>query len=634
MITCYVNKTEMKKKLTWSIVILFVFVFGCSRDHYRESADKEVYEAIAGKLSLVPNMDPNYSLEPTVDLDLNKYPINEKEIEFFGKDKAIEIGARILCLEDALDIAVHHNRQYQNEREILYLEALSLTLSRHRFTPIFSAGGASDYQETRTEEEIAAGVDELITERQVNLSGQVGASMLLKAGGRIAADFTTDFLRYLAGDGRLPTSSVLVGTLSQPLLRGAGYKVAMENLTQAERNLLYSLREFTRFRQEFTVEVVAEYYRVLQDRDRVRNAWQAYQNFQANVKRETARYEEGLARKADLAELQESELTNEQDWISAFRNYRESLDRFKITLGLTTNAPIILDDEELSLLAIDEMHTTMNPNEAVEVALTTRLDLQTVSDQVEDAQRRIEVVANGLLPDMDLVISGQFENREGATRLDLDFAQYSWSAGLAVDLPLDRKSERNAYRETLIQYKRARRTRENLMDQVRLDIQNGWRNLEQAKRDYEISQIRVELSRSRVREQELLSEIGEGGGFELVRAQEALTASQNQLTSALINHTIIRLSFWRDLGLLYISKVPGKYIPGRNRHDRQLDGQATFVVSAVSSLRSASAAFSFFHSLGRSSSILSAGCVLTRARTSRKYLKGSMSFNLQLATRL
>ena len=544
----------MKTELIWSLVAAFLFLCGCSRDHYRQSADTEVYEAIAAKSPLVPNMDPNYSLEQVVTLDLEEYPVNEEEVEFFGPDREAEVGAPILSLEDALDIAVHHNRRYKNEKESLYLEALSLTLSRHRFAPIFSSAGAADYQETRSEEEIAAGVDELVTDREVSLSGQVGGSMLLKAGGRIAADFTTDFFRYLAGDGRLPTSSALVGTLSQPLLRGAGYKVAMENLTQAERNLLYSLREFTRFRQEFTVDVVGEYYRVLQNRDRVRNAWQAYQNFQANVERQTARYEEGLARKADLAELQESELTNEQAWINAFRSYRESLDRFKITLGLTTNTPIMLDDEELGKLAIDETHATMDLEEAVEVALAARLDLQTVNDEVVDAERRVEVVANGLLPEMDLVVSGRLANREDAKSPSLDLERYTWSAGVDVDLPLDRKSERNAYRAALIQYERARRARENSADEIRLDIQNGWRNLEQAKREYEISHVRVELSRSRVREQELLTEIGEGDAFEVVRAQDALTASQNQLTSALINHTLIRLGFWRDLGLLYITK--------------------------------------------------------------------------------
>jgi outer membrane protein TolC len=545
---------DVNRQLAAGVSIVLLSLCGCSREHYRQSADDEVYTAIAEKTPGVPNMDPNFSLKATESADLSEYPVNEEEAEFFGPERDVEVGSRVLALADALGVAVRHNRQYKNEKESLYLEALSLTLSRHRFAPIFAAGGSADYQETRTTEEVAAGIDELVTERQTDVSGRVAGDMLLKAGGRIAVDFTTDFFRYLAGDGRLATSSALAATLSQPLLRGAGYKVTMENLTQAERNLLYSLRNFTQFRQEFTVDVVTEYYRVLQDRDRVRNAWQAYQNFQANVKRETARYEEGLARKADLAELQESELTNEQAWINAYRTYRENLDRFKITLGLTTDAPIVLDDEELERLAIDETHLGLTATDAVEVALASRLDLQTVDDQVVDAERKIDVVANGLLPDMDLFVSGQVPNRQGATTPSLDFDRYAWSAGLAVDLPLDRKSERNAYRAALIQYERARRTQENAEDQIRLDVQNGWRNLEQAKRDYEISQLRVELSRSRVREQELLSDIGEGDAFDLVRAQNALTGSQNQLTSALINHTIIRLNFWRDLGLLYVTR--------------------------------------------------------------------------------
>jgi len=57
----------------------------------------------------------------------------------------------------------------------------------------------------------------------------------------------------------------------QPLWRGAGYKVTMENLTQAERNLLYTLRTFTLFRKRFTVDVATAYYGILQNRDAVRN---------------------------------------------------------------------------------------------------------------------------------------------------------------------------------------------------------------------------------------------------------------------------------------------------------------------------------------------------------------------------
>jgi len=70
--------------------------------------------------------------------------------------------------------------------------------------------------------------------------------------------------------------SVLTASVTQPLLRGAGRRIAQENLTQAERNVLYQIRSFNRYRQLFVVTIVNDYYRVLQQRDTVTNAENNY----------------------------------------------------------------------------------------------------------------------------------------------------------------------------------------------------------------------------------------------------------------------------------------------------------------------------------------------------------------------
>lgn len=102
--------------------------------------------------------------------------------------------------------------------------------------------------------------------------------------------------------------------------------------------------------------------------------------------------------------------------------------------------------------------------------------------------------------------NGRVDGRPDGEGPSLDFERHAWNAGLEADLPLDQKAERNGYRASLIDYERAQRELENFADEVRLQIQNGWRNLEQARRDYEISKVRVELSRNQVREQEQLAE--------------------------------------------------------------------------------------------------------------------------------
>ncbi|HOQ88688.1 MAG TPA: hypothetical protein PLX03_00980, partial [Candidatus Hydrogenedentes bacterium] len=62
----------------------------------------------------------------------------------------------------------------------------------------------------------------------------------------------------------------------------------------------------------------------------------------------------------------------------------------------------------------------------------------------------------------------------------------------------------------------------------------------------------VQLAERRVEEQNLLAELGQATAQDQVDAQNDLIQSQNALTTALISHTVARLSFWKSLGLLYI----------------------------------------------------------------------------------
>jgi hypothetical protein len=55
-----------------------------------------------------------------------------------------------------------------------------------------------------------------------------------------------------------------------------------------------------------------------------------------------------------------------------------------------------------------------------------------------------------------------------------------------------------------------------------------------------------------VEEQNLLAELGRAKAQDQVDAQNDLITSKNQLTQALVAHTIARLQFWNNMGILYI----------------------------------------------------------------------------------
>ena len=50
----------------------------------------------------------------------------------------------------------------------------------------------------------------------------------------------------------------------------------------------------------------------------------------------------------------------------------------------------------------------------------------------------------------------------------------------------------------------------------------------------------------------MLAELGRAKALDQVDAQNALVSSKDQLTQALVAHTIARLQFWDNMGILYI----------------------------------------------------------------------------------
>jgi len=535
---------------------------GCTAKHYRSAADKDAYGAIAQKAPLVTNMEPRFTIEQTNVLVLEELPQATATNDFLGDAASAELGARVFSLREALKTAVQHSRIYQNSREQLYLAALSLTLSRHEFAPIFSGGGSGNYAvqtaqtvalvpDPVTGETIEVLSDNLAEQQSVHVTGNLGVNWLIRDIGKLSAAFTTDFLRFLAGNPSTITSSQIGATLTRPLLRNAGYKADIENLTQAERDLLYQLREFVRFRKNFSVLIASAYYSVLGNRDAVRNSFLNLQSSRRAGDRTRALAAEGRTTQSDLGRIEQQELSAENAWVSAIRVYQRALDDFKIQLGIPVETRIVLDDRELQELKI--RHPDLQVEEAIQIALAARLDYQNARDELEDSGRKVKLAADQFKPQLDLMASAGFvspQENHGFAVPDPD--RYNWSAGANLDLPLDRMAARNSYRATLIAQQRAARNVDQQRDQIQLQVRDSWRTLEQARRTYQISEIGVKLAERRVEEQELLAELGRAKALDQVDAQNALVSSKDQLTQALVAHTIARLQFWDNMGILYI----------------------------------------------------------------------------------
>lgn len=523
---------------------------GCSQGFYKKWADREVFGIIGKKSQVVAGAEDDTLLDitPPQPVKLEVLIKSAETADFLGKRAFIEKGARVLSLSDALDFAVHRNRTYLTRKETVYLSALDLTGTRQQFGPIVDGGGSAIYSETQ----VKNGVNDLVRTSTLATDGILTFDYLMKTGARVAMDLSTDFTRFFTGGVRRLSDSQAAVSITQPLLRGAGVLAASEPLRQDERDVLYSIRDFTQYRKDFTVDVATQYFRVIQAREAARNRFVAYKQSLASIEREAALAAADLRTQSSLKQIQQSQITYERNWINAIRNYEEQLDDLKIVLGLPVEERLILAKDELSKLHVVNPQGTLD--QAIDTALITRLDIYNQRDRVQDTTRRVKIAHQSTLPTVNALAGYQIGTPANNPGLELNHQDRRFSAGLDVDLNLNTKPERNSLRSAQIAEQRAQRELELSEEQLRGTIRSDWRALEVARQQYELAQKGLELASRRLEIEEALMEEGRGTARDIVESQDRLITARDLVVSTLIDHVITRLQLWSDMGVLYIEK--------------------------------------------------------------------------------
>src|SRR5205807_2420882 len=137
---------------------------------------------------------------------------------------------------------------FQDQRELLYLTALPVSLARFSFAAQFTSSG--DVFRESTGRQTALGRRE-----RWRADFNNGVTKLFPTGALLVFQFANQLTLEMI-NGR-PNASVsnLTLELTQPLLRGGGFAVNLEPLTQGERNLVYAIRNYARFRKSFYVAI-------------------------------------------------------------------------------------------------------------------------------------------------------------------------------------------------------------------------------------------------------------------------------------------------------------------------------------------------------------------------------------------
>ncbi len=409
------------------LILMVLLLAGCSRSWYRQQADKDAYTletghipnaaSDIGRIDITPPSESR--LSDPYDPDKPPKPPDDPAAAFFmarpggmkgyshwdkfGEAPTIEPqtweqglgldaqGVLKLSQDKSVEIALLDSREYQTALEDVYLQALNLSLNRFEFETQWFGRAGTTYVRT--------GASSLPFESNLlTASSDIGFTRNLAAGGQLLVDFANAFVWEFTGRTRSVTGA-FNATLFQPLLRGFGRNVRLELLTQSERNTLYAVRDFARFRKQFWANIAISgngngYLDLLLRVQNVRNAKENIKSQEENYRLNLEYYKGNQRSVVEVDQALQGLLSARQQLLDAEISLQNSLDDFKRRLGLPPRLPTEIDESGLAQFVL------IPP------------EVEKLRDDVSifDLARKAEL---GFLPDAPIVI----ENFDELTKL-------------------------------------------------------------------------------------------------------------------------------------------------------------------------------------------------------------------------
>lgn len=221
---------------------------------------------------------------------------------------------------------------------------------------------------------------------------------------------------------------------------------------------------------------------------------------------------------------------------------------------------------ELSLLqararldAATLVHVDFTAEQGIRMAAENRLDWMNARASLVDSWRLVEFNANALKSDLSVIFSGDLNTTDN-NPVRFRGPTGRLRVGLQYDAPLTRMSERNTYRQSLIEYQQARRNYMAFRDQIHLAFRNRQRQVQLNQLNFETRRAAVTVTINQVEQTRLrldkppqpgeTSTLTNTTARDLVDALRNLTQAQNDFVSVWVNYEVQRLGLDFDLGTM------------------------------------------------------------------------------------
>ena len=359
---------------------------------------------------------------------------------------------------------------------------------------------------------------------------------------------------------------------TQPLLKNFGFKINNREINIAHNNQEISENRFKSLLLETIYEAEDAYWNFVYSIENLKAREQSLSLARDLLEKNKRSASIGRLASIDIQSAQAEVATREADILEAEAMVKNSEDNLKTLINLTAES----EGSEASLLPVDkpaiEEHA-ISLEDAIKTAYAHRPDLQEARIELKNNDIDLSYAKNQMLPDLSLQaslwspgISGTqilYQNDDPTTgniigtvpagpsdalKDAFNFKYQNWSLGLSLDIPLNAIFARNQVEQAQISLKQARFRKQQVEQQILLEIKIANRAVETNLKRVNAYRIARELTEKKLETEAEKLRLGISTNYDVFLFQRDLSDAKSSELQAIIDYNLSLANRARVLG--------------------------------------------------------------------------------------
>lgn len=469
--------------------------------------------------------------------------------------KHIAAGKLQLSLDDAIRLALANNTDIVLDQQQIGTAKEAINFARGPFDPLL----VSSFNALRSKSPTFSQLSGAPTLSSLSQNAQLGVSQTLLTGTNYQASLSANKLSSNTSfDFFNPSvSGNFTFNFSQPLLRGRGFIPNRGPIIIAQRGLAQSRATFKQEVSDIILQVVAQYWNVVQARESLGVQKKSLDEAQQTYDHDKHSLQLGALPPLDIYRSESQVAQRRVSEIQAEYFLKQTEDVFRQIIGADIDPNIRALDLDLTEPP-EPAGTLMNMDitTALGKALANRPELDAQHLQLENDDLNIRIAHNALEPDLRL--TGIYEsNGLGGNEINVNtvppqvISQGGWTDalgqvfgfgfpgygfGVSLTLPIKNHAGEANLGNALVNKRRDLYSDRRIRQSITLDVTNSVHQLEESKIGMEASKVALDLAQKNLQAEQRKYALGAQPIFFTLEAQTELAQAELGLVQAEVGY--------------------------------------------------------------------------------------------------